>query len=345
MHDGALNGRLARRPTHDGPPRRPRVVVLAYDGLCTFEFGVAVELFGLARPEMGELWYDFEVASVEDGPIRATGGIRLVTDGGLERLAGADLIIAPGWRDLASPPPEPVLRALRDAHAQGARLMSICSGAFLLAATGLLRRRRATTHWRYADQLARMYPEITVDASVLYVDEGDVLTSAGSAAGIDLGLHLIRNDFGHEAANLVARRLVMPAHREGGQAQYIDRPVPRPHEGARLGPLFDRMRQRLAEPQPVPLLAAEVGMSERTFLRRFRESTGCTPMEWLLRERLVEAKAMLETTRRTMDDIATCCGLGTAENFRHHFRRRFGCGPAAYRSQFRADLPAAAGPT
>jgi AraC family transcriptional activator FtrA len=314
-------------------------VLLAYDGLCTFEFGVAVELFGLTRPEMGDQWYDFEVASIDDGPVRATGGVRLVIDGGLDRLAGASLIIAPGWRDLSARPPERVLKALREAHLQGARLMSICSGAFLLAATGVLARRRAATHWRHAEQLARMYPEIIVDASVLYVDEGDVLTSAGSAAGIDLGLHLIRKDFGHEAANLVARRLVMPAHREGGQAQFIDRPVPRTYEGARLGPLFDRMRQRLAKSQPIPLLASEVGMSERTFLRRFRQATGCTPTEWLLRERLSEAKCMLETTARTMDNIATCCGLGTAANFRSHFRRHFRCSPIAYRTQFRAEKP------
>lgn len=315
--------------------KNPRVVVLAYNHLALFEFGVAAELFGLPRPEMGERWFSFQVAAVDAVPIRALGGVHLSVDGGLELLRRADFVVVPGWRDLDDPPPITIVDALRSAHARGARLLSICSGAFLLAATGLLSGRRATTHWRYADKLARMYPEIDVDPSVLYVDEDDVLTSAGSAAGIDLGLHLIRKEFGHKAANIVARRLVVPAHREGGQAQFIERPVARSHEGTRFGPMFDRMRRGLGETLRVPELASEAGMSERTFLRRFRESTGCTPTEWLLRERLAEAKLLLEASNRTVDDIAAACGLGTAQNFRGHFYRSFRCSPLAYRRQFK----------
>lgn len=315
----------------------PRVVVLAYDGLCTFEFGVAVELFGLPRPEMGAAWYRFEVTAIEPGPLRATGGVWLEVDGGLERLAGAHTIVVPGWRDPAERPPEELLDALRQAHAGGARLMSICSGVFVLAATGLLAGRRATTHWRYTERLARSFPDITVAPDVLYVDEGDILTSAGSAAGIDLGLHLIRRDFGRNAANAVARRLVVPPHREGGQAQILERPVPTAYEGPRLGPLFDRIRRRLGEPLSVPALAAEVGMSPRTFLRRFREATGCTPKEWLVRERLAHARALLESSGATVEEIAAICGLGSAKNLRLHFRTHFDCGPSDYRRRFEQD--------
>ncbi|MFZ2870855.1 DJ-1/PfpI family protein, partial [Zavarzinia sp.] len=189
----------------------PLVVALAYDGLCTFEFGLAVEVFGLPRPEMGPDWYRFAVASVDPGPLRATGGVRLLVDGGLEMLDQAGTIIVPGWRGADVPVPEALREALRRAAGRGARLLSICSGVFVLAAAGLLEGRRATTHWRYAARLAAAYPAIMVDADVLYVDEGQVLTSAGSAAGLDLCLHLVRRDFGAEAANRVARRLAVPA--------------------------------------------------------------------------------------------------------------------------------------
>lgn len=189
---------------------RPQVVVLAYDGLCTFEFGVAVEIFGLPRPELGDDWYRFAVASVDSGELRATGGIRIVTDGDLSLLASADLIVVPGWRGLDPPVPPALCEALRQASARGCQLLSICSGVFVLAATGLLNGRKATTHWRYIDALKVRYPDIEVVEDVLYQDEGDILTSAGSAAGIDLCLHVVRRDYGMETANSVARRLVIP---------------------------------------------------------------------------------------------------------------------------------------
>jgi AraC family transcriptional activator FtrA len=310
------------------------VAVLAYDGLCTFEFGVAVEVFGLARPEMGPDWYRFAVSALEPGPLRAAGGVRILADGGLEVLAEAGTIVVPGWRGVREPVPAALAEALRAAHDRGARLVSICSGTFVLGAAGLLEGRRATTHWRYVEALRAAYPGVRVEPDVLYVDEGQVLTSAGSAAGIDVCLHLVRRDFGPEAANRLARRLVVPPHREGGQAQFVERPVPPAREGARLGPLLDRMRARLAEAQPVATLAREAGMSPRTFLRRFRAATGTTPGEWLLAERLARARELLEAGEHTVDDLAAACGFGAAAGLRHHFRERLGTSPAAYRRRF-----------
>lgn len=309
------------------------VVALAYDGLCTFEYGIAVELFALPRPEMGEGWYRFATAAVEPGELRGLGGVRVVGDGGLELLEQASLIVVPGWRSPDAPVPPKLVEALRAANARGAQLMSICSGVFVLAATGLLDGRQATTHWRYAQALGERHPAIEVLPDVLYVDHGDVLTSAGSAAGIDLGLHLIRRDFGPEAANSVARRLVSPAHRDGGQAQVVQRPVPNVHEASRLGPILDRMRADLAHSHTIKALAQAAGMSERTFLRRFEAATGDTPARWLLAERLNRARDLLETSPAGIEQIARTVGLG-APALRHHFRQRFATTPGAYRARF-----------
>src|SRR6218665_1813019 len=242
-------------------PQSPLVVALAYDGLCTFEFGVAVEAFGLPRPEMGADWYRFAVVGIDAGEMRAAGGVRIVADGDLDLLAEAGTIIVPGWRGIDAPVPEALCRALREAHLRGARILSICSGVFVLAAAGLLAGRRATTHWRYTDALKQRYPDIDVLPDVLYVDEGTVLTSAGSAAGIDLCLHLIRRDYGMVAANMVARRLVVPPHRDGGQAQYTERAVPPPHESAPLEPLLDHIRNNLGANHSDVSLARMAGMS------------------------------------------------------------------------------------
>ncbi|HLM38600.1 MAG TPA: transcriptional regulator FtrA [Microvirga sp.] len=311
------------------------VVALAYDGLCTFEFGIAIEVFGLPRPEMGPDWYRFAVCAVDRGPMRAVGGFQVVADGGLELLEDAGTIIIPGWRGAqAAPIPPALIESLRRAHGRGVRLMSICSGVFVLAAAGLLTGRRATTHWHHVERLSAAYPEIRVEPDVLYVDEGSVLTSAGSAAGIDLCLHVVRCDFGAEVTNRLARRLVVPPHREGGQAQFIERPMPPAREGIRLGPLFDRMRTRLAEEQTVADLAAETGMSVRTFLRRFKAATGVPPGEWLLAERLLRARDLLETTPHSVEDIAVASGFGSSATLRHHFRTRLATSPAAYRACF-----------
>ena len=325
--------------THVSPNKQqssaaPLVVALAYDGLCMFEFGIAIEVFGLPRPEMGPDWYRFAIAPADSGKIRSTAGLRLTVDGGLELLEQADIIIIPGWRGADAPVPDELRSALKAAHRRGARLLTICSGVFVLAAAGLLDGLRVTTHWRYTAALQERYPHLTVVPDVLYVDEGQILTSAGSAAGIDLCLHLIRQDRGAEAANSVARRLVMPAHREGGQAQFINTPVPRFDEGARLGPVLDLMRKDLSRAHRIRDLAQASGMSTRTFLRRFEATTGTTPARWLLNERLHRAKDLLETTRSGVDEIANLCGFGSATNLRHHFRKVVGITPSAYRSSF-----------
>ncbi len=313
----------------------PHVVVLAYDGLCTFEFGIAYEVFGLSRPEMGEDWYRYSVCGVEPGPLRAAGGLAVSVEHGLEVIGEADLIVVPGWRSIEADVPVAIIDALCAAHRRGARIMSLCSGVAVLAATGLLHHRRATTHWRYVASIAKRYPDITFDADVLYMDEGSLLTAAGSAAGIDLCLHVVRGDFGAEAANSVARRLVLPPHREGGQAQFIHAPVPQEREGIRLGPLIDWMRQRLDEEQPISLLAAKAGMSQRTFQRRFESTTGQTVGEWLLGERLRHARELLERASSvSLDDIAGASGFGTLATMRHHFRKRLGTSPGAYRKMF-----------
>lgn len=316
-------------------PSAPLVVALAYDGLCIFEFGVAVEVFGLPRPELGPGWYRFAVAALDPGPLSATGGVRLMVDGGLELLDAAQTIIVPGWRGAHTPVPTALTDALKRADARGARILSICSGAFVLAAAGLLNGRRATTHWRHAGALADLHPNIRIVPDVLYVDEGNILTSAGSAAGIDLCLHLVRRDFGHEAANSVARRLVVQPHREGGQAQFIESPVPTAREGARLGPLLDHLRERLGEEHSLAAMADRAGMSLRTFLRRFSALTGKPPGEWLLTERLARARALLEDGDQPMEDVARRAGFGSAATLRHHFRQRIGLSPATYRARFR----------
>ncbi|PTQ12711.1 transcriptional regulator FtrA [Sphingomonas oleivorans] len=332
------------------PAPDPLVVAIAYDGLCTFEFGVAVEIFGLPRPEMGEHWYRFAVAAIEPGELRATGGVRMVADGGLDLVDRAGTVIVPGWRGVDEPVPDRLIAALRKAHARRARILSICSGVFVLAAAGLLSGKRATTHWRYAERLQAHYPAIRVEPDVLYVDEGDVLTSAGSAAGIDLCLHLVRRDFGTEAANKVARRLVLPPHRDGGQAQFVERAVAMPHESARIAPLLDRMRQDIKGDHRLEGLARAAGMSPRTFLRRFEAATGTTPAKWLLAERLARARELLEKSMAPIEAVAEASGFGTAATLRHHFRVQLSTTPAVYRARFgsvahtaRADAGEASG--
>lgn len=314
--------------------QNPLVVALAYDGLCTFEFGVAVEVFGLPRPEMGDNWYRFAVAGIEPGELRATGGIRLAVDGGLELLAQAGTIIVPGWRGADEPVPQQLCEALQAAHLRGARVMSICSGVFVLAAAGLLNGLSASTHWRYTEKLQQRYPEIQVMPDVLYIDNGSVLTSAGSAAGIDLSLHLVRCDYGQAAANSVARRLVVPPHRVGGQAQFIEQPIPVAYESKRLSPLFDYLRTHLANAHSVESLAAFTGMSPRTFLRRFTAATGSTPARWLLNVRLTRSRDLLESSTLSIDEIAGLVGFGSAATLRHHFRGKLSTTPAAYRKTF-----------
>lgn len=317
---------------HDDPGL---VAILAYDGLCTFEFGIAVEIFGLPRPEFDFPWYRHRIAGLDEGAMRAMGGVLVLADGGLECLAQARTIIIPGWRDRAEVPPQRLLDALRAAHAKGARLLSICSGVFVLAATGLLDGRRATTHWRYAAELATRFPAIEVDSQVLYVDAGQLITSAGSAAGIDACLHLVARDCGTRIANRVAQRLVMSPQRGGGQAQFIPAPVARePHSD--LSGLLDWVRQNLQQPLEVSQLASRVAMSERTFLRRFSEATGMAPKTWLRHERMARARDLLESSVANSEQIAELCGFRSVESFRVAFRTNVGVPPSVYRERFGA---------
>ena len=310
-----------------------RVAAIVYDGLCTFEFGIAVEIFGLPRPELDIPWYDFRVCGVDEGPAQATGGISLIIGHGIETLDWADTIIVPGWRHGADETVPPRLcEAVRVAHDRGARLVSICSGVFVLAAAGVLDGRRATTHWRYAARLKTLYPRIAVQPDSLYVDEGQVLTSAGSAAGLDLCIHIVRCDHGPEIGNNVARRLVLPTHRDGGQAQYVPQPVA--PEGHAIRPLLDWLRTNLDDDHTVSSLAARARQSERTFVRHFKAATGLPPHAWLIRERVGRARELLESSDLNIERIAEACGFGSAETLRHHFRREMGTPPTRYRAAF-----------
>ena len=309
------------------------VVALAYDRLCTFEFGCTVELFALERPELDVDWYDFAVCAVEPGPIRAAGGIVVQAPYTPELLTRADTIVIPGWRDADETPPAPLLAMIRAAHQRGARLLSICSGAFVLAAAGLLDGQRATTHWRYAERLARRFPRIDVQPDHLYVDNGQVITAAGSAAGLDMLLHVVRRDHGARVGNLVAQRLVVAPHREGGQAQFLPRPMAPDGQG-RLPKLLDWLRSHPAEPHTVASMAARAAMSPRTLQRQFQQATGLGPLEWLIRERVALAKDMLELPAVPLAQVAERAGFGSEESLRHHFRRLAATTPGAYRKRF-----------
>jgi AraC family transcriptional activator FtrA len=309
------------------------VVALAYDRLCTFEFGCVVELFALERPELGVPWYDFEVVAVEPGPIRAAGGITVQAQYEPELLALADTIVIPGWRDADETPPPALAAAIRAAYERGARLCSICSGVFVLAAAGVLDGKKATTHWRYTVKLAQRHPQIQVQPDDLYVDTGQVITSAGSAAGIDMLLHLVRRDYGARIGNMVAQRLVVAPHREGGQAQFLPRPMAHDEQG-RLSRLMDWLRGNPSLPHTVKSMAERAAMSQRTLQRQFQDATGMGAVEWLIHERVALAKDMLENPDIPLAQVAERAGFGSEESLRHHFRRLAATSPGAYRRRF-----------
>jgi AraC family transcriptional activator FtrA len=307
------------------------VVALAYDRLCTFEFGCTVELFALERPELGVDWYDFAVCAVEEGPIRAAGGITVQAPyrRNCWRWPTPSSSPAGAMRTNAA---AALLEWIRAAHARGARLCSICSGVFVLAAAGVLDGQRATTHWRYAERLARRYPQIEVQPDDLYVDNGQVITAAGSAAGLDMLLHLVRRDHGAKVGNMVAQRLVVAPHREGGQAQFLPRPMAQGEQG-RLSKLMDWLRSHPA-PHTVASMAERAAMSPRTLQRQFQQATGFGPIEWLIRERVAIVKEMLEEPDVPLTQIAERAGFGSEESLRHHFRRLAATTPGAYRKRF-----------
>lgn len=328
-----------------------RVALLFLDHMNPFEFAIACEVFGIRRGEvlagMDEpRWYDLRVCAQHPGAsIPTSFGFSLTVDRGLDALEDADTVIVPmgiktpdaeqmacGWRTPGLPDDE-VLDALRAAADRGARMVSFCSGAFVLAEAGLLDGRRATTHWMYLDAFAARYPRVEVVHDVLWVDEGDRLTSAGSASGMDLSLHMVRTDHGADAADLVARRTVVPPHRDGGQAQYTT-PPPVPTGGTPFAELLDWMVAHLDEELEVADLARRAAMSERTFARRFRDATGTTPHQWLTAQRVARARQLLETTDLTVDAVAARSGLGTAVNLRARLRDAVGVSPSAYRQRF-----------
>jgi transcriptional regulator GlxA family with amidase domain len=317
------------------PPRRHTVAAVIADGAAPFELAIACEVFGIDRSELGVPWYRFMVVATEPRPIRTKTGFTIDTPYRLADLEEADTIVVPVWNDEDVDPPAALLDALRTAHARGARLLSVCTGAFVLAAAGLLDGRRATTHWMWTEKLAARYPEVNVEPGVLYVDEGDVLTSAGTAAGIDLCLHVVRKDFGAEIANAVARRMVVPPHRDGGQAQYIDDPVPPCPGDDPFAATMAWMVEHLDRQVTVEDLAERSAMSPRTFARRFRATTGTTPLQWILRQRVLLAQRLLETTDEPIERIADLCGFGTAAGLRQHFARSVRTTPQAYRRTFR----------
>ncbi len=309
-----------------------RIAVVAFDRISPFHLAVPCVVFGDEHP--GAPRFDFRVCAGEPGPLRTTAGFAVQVAHGLRALATADIIIVPSWRDPTEPPPAPLLRALCRAHQRGARLVGLCLGAYVLAAAGLLDGRPATTHWRCAVDFAARYPQVQVDADVLYVDDGDLVTSAGTAAGLDCCLHLVRQRYGAAAANCIARRLVVAPHRQGGQAQFIEQPLPDSVRLSRMGGLLDALRSRLQEPHSVDSLAADAAMSRRSFTRHFRQLTGTTVQRWLQSERLALAQRLLETTPQPVERIAELAGFGSTVSLRQHFRRALGVSPSAWRQTF-----------
>jgi AraC family transcriptional regulator, transcriptional activator FtrA len=313
------------------------VSVLAYEGMSAFETGIVTEVFGLPRPEFNVPWYQLAICAPSPGRVRMIGGAVLETDHGLDEFAAADTVIVPGVADVSGEVDPEVVAALRAAGRRGARVVSICSGAFALAAAGLLDGRHATTHWQYAERLRRRYPLVQVDPDVLYIDDHDVLTSAGSAAGIDLCVHLVRKDFGASIANSVARRLVIQPHRDGGQAQFIEAPAPPLSDDNRVAVSMAWALQHLDQPITVDILADQAHMSARTYLRHFARATGASPIRWLIAQRVQASLPMLEATNTPIEKIAAAVGFDTAVTYRHHFRRTMRTSPSVYRRAFHSE--------
>jgi transcriptional regulator GlxA family with amidase domain len=311
------------------------VATVAFDRISPFHLSVPCIVFGEDRTEGGVPRFDFRVCAAEPGPLATTAGFTIAAPHGLDALAVSDTIVVPSWRDVDETPPAALLDALRAAHARGAQLVGLCLGAFVLAEAGLLDGRPATTHWGWAEAFARRFPRVRLEPDVLYVDDGDVLTSAGTAAGLDCCLHVLRKLYGASAANYVARRLVVPPHRQGGQAQYVQQPVAASPRGDRLAGLLDWVRVHLDEPHTLDSLAKRVLMSRRTFTRHFRQATGATVGAWLLAQRLARAQQLLEATGQPIDTIAHAVGFATSASLRQHFAEAFRTSPSAYRRAFR----------
>jgi transcriptional regulator GlxA family with amidase domain len=319
------------------------MAVAVTPGLPIFELSVPIEVFGNDRSDIVSPWYEFRLCAVGEVPLRTAGGLALDTRYGVEDLAGADTVLVPACtRANQIDPPPALVAAVRAAYSAGSRIVSICTGAYVLAAAGLLDGRRAATHWLNAQDLAHRYPAVRVDSRVLYVDEGQILTSAGTAAAIDLCLHLLRRDHGAAVANEVARRMVVPPHREGGQAQFVQPPA-RGDQRGDLGGVLAWARERLEQPLAVADLAEQAHLSPRTFARRFRHEVGVTPLQWLLEQRVRLAQELLEMTDDSIEQIAQRAGFGTSAGLRQHFGRIISVSPQSYRHVFRHRARRAAG--
>ncbi|HWK51252.1 MAG TPA: helix-turn-helix domain-containing protein [Steroidobacter sp.] len=306
-----------------------RVAVLAYEKLCLFEFATALDLLRDRGEHSPSGWYQLATVSLEGAVVSSDTHVPVQVATDPELLLAADTIVVPGWR--MEPVPDSIRCLLQRAHRQGARVVSICTGAFVLAAAGLLEGRRATTHWKYASEFSALHPNVSIDPSVLYIDEGDVLTSAGASAGIDMLLHMVRKDFGSTVSNVVARMMVTPPHREGRQMQLVEAPVP-PQPRNLFANVIEHLRRHPGEEHTIESLAQMAAMSPRTFFRRFRAVTGHTPHDWMMMERTRLAKAMLEETDLSVATIAETMGFNAVDTFRHHFRRLVGTTPSRFRS-------------
>ena len=310
-----------------------KVVLLALPGVAPFEFGVVCEVFGIDRTETGGPSFDFTIATAEPGPVRTSLGFTINIESDLSVAADADLVAVPAHEITGIDPR--YLQVIREAEARGAWVLSVCSGAFALAAAGILSGRRATTHWMHTDRLARMYPDTEVDADVLFVEDRKVVTSAGTAAGIDAALHIVRKEYGAAATNVIARRMVVPPQRDGGQSQYIDNPV-QEYKSDSFALVADWMLENLAADLTVDQLARKALMSSRTFARRFRAEMGTTPAAWLNRQRIMRTQQLLEETDLGLESIAQQTGFGTAAVMRHHFLKVLQTTPTSYRRAFGA---------
>lgn len=317
------------------PSSRHHVAVVAYQQISPFHLAVPCMVFGEDLARLGAPRYTLSVCAAEPGPLQTPAGFSIDVTHGLEVLATADTIVVPAWRDPAEPAPPALLDALRAAHARGARLVGLCLGAVVLAQAGLLDGRRASTHWVFMDDVAALHPHVQLQRDVLYVQDGSLLTSAGTAAAIDCCLHLLRQDHGAEIASRVARRMVVAPHRQGGQAQYIEQPLPVSFGNDRLAALLEWALFHLAEPITIDTLSERASMSRRTFTRHFRALTGTTFNQWLLDQRLARAQRLLETSDTPLDVVAEQAGFGSTVSLRSHFSTAYGVSPGAYRRTFR----------
>jgi transcriptional regulator GlxA family with amidase domain len=343
MSQDSVNGPATTGRTLATRRRREVVAVLLFSGGPIFESSIPLSVFGLDRQDAGVPRYRLLACAGEDGPLQTTGGLELTAPYSLDAVSRAGTVVVPAWRSITQPPPPAALQALRRAHEEGARVIGLCTGAFVLAAAGLLDGRPATTHWMYAPTLAKRYPSVHVDPRELFVDDGDILTSASTSAGIDLCLHVVRTDHGAEAAGALARRLVVPPRRgpgaDGGHPRHLDRSLPEEIGGDPLAEVVSWALEHLHEQFDVETLAARAYMSRRTFDRRFRSLTGSAPLQWLITQRVLQAQRLLETSDYSVDEIAGRCGFRSPVALRGHFRRQLGASPAAYRAAYRLRRP------